>query len=175
MFRFAKHNPHRPTGGAPFKRGLFPLPTTFKEEPTVNKTQNYQLNQWEAEDRVLRTDFNADNAKIDEALAGIPKVTFGSYIGDGALSRTIPLPFTPNMVYLCRHDGPAFTTITGGTYDGVYYWGGIALRNAPVVTATETVLEIVENGFKVCSTTRSSPDIICSNENREEFRYFAIG
>jgi len=33
-------------------------------------TSNYQLNQWEPDDRVLRTDFNADNAKIDAALAG---------------------------------------------------------------------------------------------------------
>ena len=32
-------------------------------------TSNYQLCQWEANDRVLRTDFNADNAKIDAALA----------------------------------------------------------------------------------------------------------
>jgi len=35
-----------------------------------NYTPNYQLNQWNADDRVLRTDFNADNEKIDTALAG---------------------------------------------------------------------------------------------------------
>lgn len=34
----------------------------------ANQTTNYQLNQWEATDQVLRTDFNADNAKIDAAL-----------------------------------------------------------------------------------------------------------
>jgi len=33
-----------------------------------NFTPNYNLNQWEADDRVLRTDFNADNAKLDAAL-----------------------------------------------------------------------------------------------------------
>jgi len=33
-------------------------------------TPNYQLNQWEADDRVQRTDFNADNAKIEAALSG---------------------------------------------------------------------------------------------------------
>ena len=37
----------------------------------MNATTNYQLSQWEAEDRVLRTDFNADNAKIDAALKAI--------------------------------------------------------------------------------------------------------
>ena len=35
----------------------------------TNQTTNYQLNQWEPTDQVLRTDFNADNAKLDAALA----------------------------------------------------------------------------------------------------------
>ena len=34
----------------------------------ANYTANYQLNQWEPEDKVLRTDFNADNLKIDGAI-----------------------------------------------------------------------------------------------------------
>ena len=33
-----------------------------------NHTTNYNLNQWEATDKVLRTEFNEDNAKIDAAL-----------------------------------------------------------------------------------------------------------
>ena len=37
----------------------------------TNHTTNYQLNQWEAADQVLRTDFNDDNAKIDAALTGL--------------------------------------------------------------------------------------------------------
>ncbi len=37
----------------------------------TNYTTNYQLNQWEPTDQVLRTDFNADNAKIDAALKGL--------------------------------------------------------------------------------------------------------
>ena len=35
-----------------------------------NYTSSYKLNQWAASDRVLRTEFNADNAKIDAALTG---------------------------------------------------------------------------------------------------------
>ena len=34
-------------------------------------TTNYQLSQWEASDKVLRTDFNADNAKIDAAIKAL--------------------------------------------------------------------------------------------------------
>ena len=35
---------------------------------STNHTTNYALNQWEGTDKVLRTEFNADNAKIDAAL-----------------------------------------------------------------------------------------------------------
>ncbi len=36
---------------------------------STNKTQHYHLNQWEVEDKVLRAEFNQDNAKLDSALA----------------------------------------------------------------------------------------------------------
>ncbi len=36
-----------------------------------NQTSNYGLNQWEATDQVLRTEFNTDNSKIDAALKGL--------------------------------------------------------------------------------------------------------
>ena len=42
------------------------------------QTTNFGLNQWAAEDKVLREDFNADNAKIDAALKTIPKIATGS-------------------------------------------------------------------------------------------------
>ena len=35
-----------------------------------NYTEHYDLCQWEATDQVQRTEFNADNAKVDAALAG---------------------------------------------------------------------------------------------------------
>ena len=34
----------------------------------MEKTTHYQLNQWAPDDRIMRTDFNGDNAAIDEAL-----------------------------------------------------------------------------------------------------------
>jgi len=36
-----------------------------------NQTPHLKLCQWEADDEVLRADFNADNAKIDAAVAGV--------------------------------------------------------------------------------------------------------
>ena len=37
----------------------------------MKKTTNYQLNQWDAEDRILREDFNQDNKKLDDAIAAL--------------------------------------------------------------------------------------------------------
>ena len=37
----------------------------------ANQTENYGLNQWLATDQVVRTDFNADNEKIDAALSDL--------------------------------------------------------------------------------------------------------
>ena len=39
-------------------------------------TSTYQLNQWEKTDRVLRTDFNNDNQKIEEALMNVARYFF---------------------------------------------------------------------------------------------------
>ncbi len=37
----------------------------------MQKTEQYQLNQWELSDRVRMEDFNADNARLETALAGL--------------------------------------------------------------------------------------------------------
>lgn len=36
----------------------------------MKQTENYHLNQWDLTDRIQMEDFNADNAKLDAALAG---------------------------------------------------------------------------------------------------------
>ena len=38
-----------------------------------NYTSNYNLCQWEADDKVLRTEFNADNARIDAAIKAVDR------------------------------------------------------------------------------------------------------
>ena len=40
---------------------------------STNHTPNYSLCQWEAEDKVIRTEFNADNAKIDAAIKAVDR------------------------------------------------------------------------------------------------------
>ena len=87
-----------------------------------NHTEHYSLSQWEAEDKVLRTDFNEDNEKIDAALAahaaGLAKLTaaapklgncqvfYGSYRGTGTSGQSNP----NSLTFDCR---PVLVLIMG--------------------------------------------------------------
>ena len=67
----------------------------------TNYTTNYQLNQWEPTDQVLRTEFNVDNAKIDAALAelGTFRIETGTYVGAGnTISKSLTLARPPVFV-----------------------------------------------------------------------------
>ena len=74
----------------------------------MQKTTNYNLNQWESTDPIRREDFNADNAAIDMALAAMAagmsscRVAYGSYDGTneyGAESPvTLSFDFKPLLV-----------------------------------------------------------------------------
>ena len=75
---------------------------------STNKTANYALNQWVGTDPVLMEDFNADNAKIDEALADLKagelKMAVGSYTGSGgsgsANPNSLSFDFKPALVII---------------------------------------------------------------------------
>ena len=136
-----------------------------------NQTTNYQLNQWESTDQVLRTDFNADNAKLDAALAALDsgkadqsalnalsstvsslsanvtanltKLTFGTYVGNGEASRTISLGFTPLAIFVIEAGGRTF--FAGGS---AQYFGGLAIGSYSVSEESE-IVKIVTDGFMV--------------------------
>ena len=53
----------------------------------MKKTETYELNQWDASDRIRMEDFNADNAKLEAALLGKPGKlelirTYDGYAGE---------------------------------------------------------------------------------------------
>ena len=144
---------------------------------STNKTTHYQLNQWEPEDKVLRTEFNEDNQKIDAALGTIPKIQFGTYTGTGTENGDtlfISLGFTPKAVYVC--------TAQGAVYDVSNFallYGGLALKNAPLKSPNGghfKVVEIEENGFRVYygwyATTNSAP---YANIKGQLYHYAAFG
>ena len=88
------------------------------------KTEHYELNQWLATDQVLRTDFNADNAKIDAVLddldtrtAALEAASAGhgncqiyrqTYSGNGGSSRSFTFSRTPCLVML---QGAGYTCV----------------------------------------------------------------
>ena len=102
-----------------------------------NQTSNYGLNQWEATDQVLRTDFNADNSKIDAALKGLAdkdtalegtlasqaaaiakcgtcKFECLSYNGTGAQTTTISFAHKPVFFIIQGNKGVLFSTVQSG-------------------------------------------------------------
>lgn len=69
----------------------------------MNRTTNYKLCQWEADDKIQRTDFNADNAKIDAAIAAaVTRFATGTYRGTGEYGEAHPnsltFDFQPKIV-----------------------------------------------------------------------------
>lgn len=169
------------------------------------KTSNYKLNQWAAEDRIIREEFNADNAAIDAALASIqataakvngkadsstleaeiaaleakiPKIVTGTYTGDGAESQTVGVGFTPKAVFTCTYNGKTHLASSIAIM-----YGGLALTDAPAKHKTQatyetpyyTAIEIVSSGFKVYQTEISEHARIYCNESGTLYHYIAIG
>ena len=105
---------------------------------STNYTTNYNLNQWEATDKVLRAEFNEDNAKIDAALkshddelAGLEaaigargncRVEVKTYTGTGTYgssNRTsVSFSAVPKLAILIGGDGLAF--LLGGNTKSAY-------------------------------------------------------
>ena len=76
-----------------------------------NYTENLNLCQWAAKDKVLREEFNEDNRKIEAAInttnsrvnevaTSQCRIMVGSYIGDGAETQTIDLGASPKFVWV---------------------------------------------------------------------------
>ena len=161
----------------------------------MDKTKNYQLNQWAAGDKVQRIDFNADNDKIDRAIAAvsaragaletgkadktaldaakatIPKMAIGTYTGSGAASRTISLRFTPKAVLVMTQDGH--------TRSSNYIMGGLAVTGSPVkiVNGAEefTAVTLVSNGFRVYYNIDDDYYEVQSNFKDRTYHYIAFG
>ena len=111
----------------------------------ANYTQHYHLHQWEPEDSFLRTDFNGDFQRLDEALAGLdgrkPELRLGRYTGDGTQNRAVALGCAPRAVLLFCRDREALLAWPGAPY--VY-----AYNNRP-----GNMLILTEPAFRCTTTT----------------------
>ena len=117
-------------------------------------TSNYQLHQWVPEDDFLRTDFNTDFQKIDEALAGLQtaldgkcQLKRGNFNGNGGSSRLV---------------------ITGPTPEAVILSTGSTVVSVISDDSTISGVKIVDNGFEVYS---GSPNM---NQSGKRYNYVAL-
>ena len=146
------------------------------------QTSNYGLNQWAAEDKVIRTEFNEDNAKIDEALeqleqivAALPRLAVGSYTGNGSTTMSLSLPFKPRFV-LIRN----FTTQDEGAYvfeDKVCYHDRETGGRSEVSNDFFKVVRRSDGLSLICSYTWEGNDkmaMVC-NRTGTPYRYIALG
>lgn len=128
---------------------------------STNKTPYYQLNQWVADDSVLRTDFNLDNSKIDQTLKNLTPVS-GYYTGTGeASTQTVSLGFRPRILLIFPMGGQCL--------DGKKLPFGLSVEGFPSQNVTMT-----ETGFQV-SGSLNYPANESSNDSKERnpYRYVA--
>ena len=70
----------------------------------MTHTTNFNLSQWAKSDRIQMADFNADNAKIDAALAALStrrcQLYTTTYVGTGSGPRSFTFPHKPRIVFV---------------------------------------------------------------------------
>ncbi len=137
-------------------------------------TDKFQLCQWAATDPVLRSDFNADNKKIDAALKTIPRIMSGSYTGNGTYGadnpRSLSFPFTPMMVVITTDAGSDLPS--GSVFiQGQTMSDGIGNHSNP---AYGLVIHLTWSSGKVSwySTQDAEKQLNAEGQN---YRYFVIG
>ena len=83
------------------------------------QTANFGLNQWTTEDKVLRKEFNRDNAKLDTELKtfGNCQIIAGSYVGNGHYntSGTSTLTFSGKPIAVFIYNGTCLFAFSGNT------------------------------------------------------------
>ena len=102
---------------------------------STNKTENYKLHTWEPSDHFLRTEFNENFAKLDQAV----RMTFGTYTGNTSGTQKIALGFRPEAVLILTDEG---LPLNGNNF----IYGGMAGQGFPVKT---TALVLDNTGFTV--------------------------
>ena len=142
-----------------------------------NYTEHYQLSQWQPQDRVLRTEFNQDNARLDSALNQLAGQTLhvaaGVYTGTGlhgsGQPNTLTFEFAPMLVIIVADHTSLLKTgtvlVTGQTRSpgiGTAYSSGSCLD-----------LTVTWSGNSVSWYAGDEERQL--NEAEVPYRYFALG
>ena len=136
----------------------------------MNQTQNYQLSQWESTDRILMSDFNSDNSKIDAALStlaqtvtghttalaqkGNCKLEYQTYTGNGASARAFTFSGKPRLICIVGSEN-YFLLAAQGISRSVCYGGGGDEASSAVWSGNSVTL----------SNSNNREHFICNNQN----------
>ena len=148
----------------------------------MEQTSKYGLSQWDAEDRILREDFNADNAKIEAAILGANeaaaaaaasglKVLSGTFNGTGTTgTRTYEIGVKPKLLILRTSN-----TVSGSTYEiGAIMtdFANILFRSSGggSMAASGTVGTVTDSGFSL----KISNATLGLNASGSTLYYFAL-
>ena len=128
----------------------------------MTHTTNFNLSQWSKTDRIQMADFNADNAKIDAAIANRNVHLYTTtYVGTGSGPRTFTFPRTPRIVFVLG--GATFMVgVPGSPYLLSYY-----LTNGFQITAA----------WEGCTLTwqhYSGGSIYCANGANQTYTLVAL-
>ena len=129
----------------------------------MQHTQNYQLPQWEKDDRILMEDFNDMTEKIDAGMAEKPYRS-GHYDGSSQ-SIKFTLGFRPSAVLISRRFSTAVSGVDVGQglttlfVDGFQYSGTITFE---------------DDGFTAVAQYSLSERIPTTNQEGFSYSYIAF-
>ena len=108
----------------------------------TNYTTNYDLCQWEPTDPVQRVEFNADNAKLDAALAVLSEsrncqIYTTTYTGTGSGGRTLTFPRKPILVFVMGGIVTFMAAMQGASY--IYLRYGISVSKSSATWSGNTL------------------------------------
>ena len=136
----------------------------------MQRTQNYNLCQWEAEDRIMRSDFNADNQKIDAALAEKARIATGTYTGTGEYGagnpNTLTFDFVPKVLFM---------TSCYTNREGTVGWLNGQYRCIIENDANAKTVFVTWDGRTVSWYTTENNAMYQFNESGRTYQYIAIG
>ena len=108
----------------------------------MEHTTNYNLPQWEENDRITRDDVNGAMSAIDTALGTKAGIVFGFYYGDGVYPREINVGFKPRAVLLMHRTGRMYVS------DSEAY-GGLFGQGSPYDVGPDILAEVTDTGFRL--------------------------
>lgn len=148
----------------------------------MNHTENLNLPQWEASDRIMRTDFNDAMESIDEACGGYGncKIVTGSYVGTGEHGEAHPccltFPFKPQIVFILAANPASSTGLVSVSGDLLFLrpWAKTYGRSS-----NSTYYQVIIWGDHSvtwhCSSTSSGSPSQQANTAGTTYYYIAIG